>query len=228
MKKMSVILASLCVLSAAAMAADVYSVNGVGYESFSIAGGKSALIRIDFEKVGGGTWKVADLFGTNSVLGMRVYYWNTNTVGWSSVTWDPEDKLWIPSTTPFVRGQSLFVTMFGSSDVTNTFAIAGEVPGSNNGGSNTVLSLVQGFNGVSYAYPNSIAITNTTLSVAAGGSGLSVYYWMNEGWRNVVWDSEDNIWIPSSFVLQPGQGVLVRRYATGSTSWAEEKKYNWP
>lgn len=229
MKKMSAIIASLCVLSAAAaMAADpVYSVNGVGYESFAIAGGKSAMVRIDFEKVGGGKWTVSELFGTNAVLPMTVYYWSTNTMGWLSEDWLADDQIWDPGSTLFSRGQSLFVMVSGSSAVTNIFAISGEIPGANNGGSNTVLTLQEGFNGVSYAYPNAIAITNTTLSAAAGGGDLTVYYW-NNGWLSADWLNEDGIWDPDSVIMQPGQGVLVYKRNAGTTSWAEQKKYIYP
>lgn len=228
MKKLGAFLVGVSLVAGVAAAANTAtSVNGVGFETFSVAGGQSVMIRLDFEKVGGGYWLAKDVFGTNSTLPITVYYWDTGTSGWLSENWLPDDQVWDPGTTHFTRGQSLFVSVAGSPAVTNKFVVSGEIPGANNNAASATLPLVQGFNGVAYSYPSSIAITNTTLSAAAGGGDLSIYYW-NNGWLSVNWLNDDGIWDPSSFVLQPGQGVLVYKFGAGTTSWAETKPYNWP
>ncbi len=91
MKKMSAIIASLCVLSAAAaMAADpVYSVNAVGYVNVTVpASNKFVMVGLSFDSVTGATERtVLDVLGANSGLRKsqnparvdKVYLWDVST-----------------------------------------------------------------------------------------------------------------------------------------------------
>jgi hypothetical protein len=229
MKKSVLLAAGVCLLSGMTAFADpVTSVNGVGIERFTVAGDRSALIRIDFEKIGGGSWNVYDLFGTNFAHAVTVFYWTPS--GWAGENFDPVFVEWDPGTTPFYRGDSLFVRMRGTADITNTITIAGEIPGANNGATNTVLGVDSGLNTLGYAYPAPIAITNTTLNVVAGTNQMTVFYWISasSAWGGVNYDPVFQEWDPQEFTLQPGQGYMIRKYGAGTQSWSETKPYNWP
>ncbi len=224
MKKLALI-AACVVLAGVAVKAEappVFSVNGVGYETFTVPGDKVVFLRIDFDKLDGTPWTVYDLFGTNFSHTVAAYYWVNN--GWGSENFDGE--VWDPGTHKFYRGDVLFVQMEGSASVTNTITIRGEIPGANNGATNDVAPLKSGFNGCGYAYPAAIAITNTTLSSIAGGDIIDIYYWKNNGWGSVGWDGE--VWDPANFVMQPGQGYLINKPAAGIVNWTENKPYLWP
>ena len=228
--KKSLVITACATLLAGAMAwgaNPVYSVNGVGYETFDLVGGQRYMMRIDFEKMNGGAWTLSDIFGTNSAMPMTVYYYIPG-FGWQGENWLPDDQIWDPGIKTFTRGDSMFVRMFGTGDLTNKVTISGEIPGANNGATNAAIWLASGFNGVGYSYPSAIALTNTTLSTAANGQPVTVYYWVNGGWQGVNWLPDDGIWDPDNFVMQPGQGYLIKMFGAGSNKWVEAKPYSWP
>lgn len=229
MKKLSAILVGMSLVAGVVMAAGpVTSVNGVGYESFSVKSDKSIFIRVDFLKVGGGAWTVYDLFGTNFSHDVYAYYWDPSS-GWLSENFYASEGIWDPGTIQFNRGDAIFLAMGGNGSVTNTITISGEIPGANNQATNSVISVGEGLNTVGYGFPSAIGITNTTLSSVAGGQDMFLYYWdTSSGWLSVNWYSSENVWDPDTFVLQPGQGYFLEKYSVGNVNWTENKPYQWP
>lgn len=225
MKKIGAFLVGVGLLAGITVAADsntATSVNAVGFETFSVPANKSILLRIDFDKIDKTAWTVNDLFGTNFTHDVTVFYWGTTS--WLSENFDSVFKEWDPGTTPFYRGDALFVKMKGPAGLTNVIVIAGEVPSA----SSTTNTLNAGMSTVGYAYPVAMPITNTTLSAAAAGSQMTVFYWnQNAGtWGGVNWDPVFQEWDPTEYVFQPGQGYFIRKYAAGVTNWIEPKTYN--
>lgn len=148
MKKMSAIFAFLCVFSAAAMAADVYSVNAVGYYNIVLpASNKYVMVGPSFDSVTGAVERtLLDIFGTNSGLRQngspskvdRLYLWdlaaqqyvifgqNTNGLFYLTTAWSGA-----PTNPVVPRGYGFFVkspsaSSGGSNDTVIT--LAGQVP----------------------------------------------------------------------------------------------------
>lgn len=240
MKKMSAVIASLCVLSAAAaMAVDpVYSVNAVGYESVAVETGKMALLRMDFFGVNQAT-TVSNLFGRSLPLGTKAYFWNG--VGYdieeykryyTSGNWATN---WRPGTYTVDVAEAFWVKIpTGGVQSSYSVTMSGEVPGGSTLPSNTV-SIGVGLNMVGYSYPASIAWTNTALSKVAvvndklylwNGIGYDIYTYSRK-YTSGAWVT--NWGVGTNVVLSPGQGFWYSRITNAPAyDWTENKPYNWP
>ena len=234
MKKLGAFLVGLGLVAGTVFAAatnTATSVNGVGFENFTMRGDQAALIRMDFKNLGrpDALWTSTDILGTNYTHDIYLYYWDPVGQQWQSETFLAILQAWDPGTTLFNRGQSVFVQMAGDSTVTNHFTISGEIPGGNNNSSTSSVSIVGGLNAVGYSFPNSIALTNTSLSSLSGGDDLFLYYWVDGlGWQSVTYLNIAGIWDNDAFVLMPGQGYFLQKLSSGGTNWTEVKTYVWP
>ena len=222
--KKSIVMAVCATLLAGAIAwgsgGPVYSQNGVGYQTFDLVGGKWYCLRCDFEKMNGTAWGIGELFGNGLAPFSTVYVLSGGV--WSSENWDGSS--FDPGVMQITRGDAMLIEAGGAA--TNRITFSGEIPGKNNGATNAVVALGQGFNTAAYSYPQSRAITNLTLGAAAGGEPMSLYYLENGAWGSINWDGSS--WDPDSFVLTPGQGTLIDKGSAGTTNWVEQIPYTWP
>lgn len=144
MKKMSAVIMSLCVLSAAAaMAVDpVYSVNIVGYANVSVpTNNLYALTGINFRDIGGGGMTLLEIFGTNQLKKSqltgqadKVLLWDVDGQKYVSYAQKTNGNFYAligwttnaPATNVIASGTALWIQSVVSS--ARTVAVAGEVP----------------------------------------------------------------------------------------------------
>lgn len=217
MKKMSVIIASLCVFSAAAMAADpVYSVNVVGYVSATNEASKWYMRGGPFAKIGAGASEVTitDILGTNIANGTLVYLWN----GLGYVPENFSSGSWSPGTNLISRADGFWMRSTLGFQLTRL----GEVPG-NSYASNTVTALSPGLQILSYPYPVSCDLTNMQFEAVAA-NGDTIYKWNGLGWDTTSFSSGK--W-GVNYQFGIGEGFWYKRSSSATaTNWVVSKPYS--
>jgi len=214
MKKLSLLLAGLCVaasVSAQAANTNVTSVNMVGFVNQNLIANQFHFSAVQMATVGGTNQSFDTLIGNQLPGGSVVFFWNSTSQAWAKATKAaPAKGGWgIYSNRQVSVGEGIFI--HSTSNMTVSFA--GEVPLA----PTSTVSLVAGYNAIGYMYPVDMPFTNSVLfDGLSSGSILS------------FWDDTAVAWVKytkaapakggwgaggSNLVLRAGQGF----FATKST-----------
>jgi hypothetical protein len=226
MKKL-IAVATLLAIGAVASAQSASSVNAAGFVKKTVAPGQLVLIQNPFEQFDGGTFTVADIFGTSLPNGTIVYAWSQLNQRYAIETlsrgaWTSGDQ-GRTSLIEFSRADGMFVSIPANAPLPSyDIFLFGEVPDSRTAVT-TVLPLVSGFQMIGYPYPVSKTITETSLASIAS-AGDVVYSWNGTGWLFEAFSR--GAWSPGTMVLNPGQAVFYS--SVSPKDWTTTKPYNWP
>ena len=221
MKKAGLIVASLVLAGAAAMAqTPVYSVNAVGYVKTTVAPNKYTLLGSPFAKVGSGSAPIviSDLMGTNNALGDGAVVYFYNGSGYVGETFY-QDYGWDPGTNDATRADAFWFT----SPTNVSVVFAGEVPGSSYAATTSV-AIAHGYQLVSYPYPVSIAASNTALGLVANDLDV-VYKWNGTAYVGYTYYLGYG-WDPQDLTFNPSEGFWYYRDQPGSVTWNEPMPYS--
>ena len=231
--KKTLILAAAALVAGSALAAEVLSVNAVGFIQTTCPAGQYTALSCPFygndSDTGGTAWTNTPI-AKSATGGEKVYFWNgtmwsvgeyvkgrTGVYAWDAVAaakvLEPgECFLYKP-----VAEQDAIVSGEVPDDASIELAIAG-------GGAYTALGL---------PYPVETAWTNTALALGATG-GEKAYFWNGSMWsvgeyvkgRTGVyaWDA-----VAAGKTLAPGEGFLYKLPANAAATTVETTRpYDWP
>lgn len=212
MKKTSVLITSLCALSAAvAMAAgSATSVNIVGYQTLTCETGKWMLVSSAFQSIDGTPLKCANVFSNQLPKGTSVFVYNPVSAGYdvdskqglgqgvwgTNITFAGGMGFWIFTGSPVGGPASYNVTM------------AGQVPLD----LNATNSVYNGFNMLGFPYTASVTFTNTQL-YKTSMKGDSLFLWNGNGYDAYSKQGLGaGIWSPSpdGVVFTPQTGFFYK------------------
>jgi len=153
-----------------AMAAEVRSINTVGYHGHTVDPGDLILVSPTVDNLNGNT--LEDLLGAQLPVNSAVFVWN-------GTGYDPPATRtvffgWSPNLT-VMRGQAFFVQNSGTAPGPTTFAFTGEVPEARNAGGTTTVT-VTGLDATAYPYPIDIEFGQTEAAQAAAVNS-AVFFW---------------------------------------------------
>ena len=214
MKKLSLLLAGLCVaasVSAQAANTNVTSVNMVGFVNQNLLANKFHFSAVQLPAVGGSNQMFYTLLGNQLPLLSQVYFWNSTSQVWIKAInsgkggWNNNSSNRLVS-----AGEGIFIL----SPTNMTISLAGEVPLA----PTTTVSLVSGYNAVGYSYPVDIAFTNTSF-----WNGLPTLSVLN------LWDDNASGWVKytraskggwnaaaSNLVFRAGQGFFAMKQGSAT------------
>ena len=221
MKKLGAFLVGLGLVAGVASAANVTSVNIVGYNKIDCPRGKFVLVTSAFKSINGLPLKSADVFGDQLPEGSTIFAYDASApvpayvgdsltfMGWdANITYKGGMAFWI-YVDPYAPSNSYSV------------ALAGEVP-MESVSSNVVYS---GFNMVGYPFTASTLWTNTAFAkeIEAKGDGTIFTYDSNAGYTGnsftfMGWDNPN-------LVIQPGMGFWLYNTTVTYTN-LELRPYN--
>ena len=228
--KKTMILAAAALVAGSALAAEVLSVNAVGFIQTTCPAGEYTALSYPFygNEDGGGTKWVDTPIAQNAAVGSQVYFWNGSvwTVGAyvqgrTGADWDATAKaktlapgecfLYKPA-----EEQDAVVSGEVPDDATIDLAITG-------GGAYTALGL---------PYPAEKAWTDTEIAASAP-VGAQVYFWNGSVWTvgayvqgrtGADWDAT-----AKAKTLAPGEGFLYKLPANeADATIAAVRPYDWP
>ena len=233
--KKTLVLVGCALLIAPTAFSQVYSANAVGYVKKTIAPGALDLLRYDFLAIDGATTTVVEVLpADNTPANTRVFLWDAAGQQFSIETLvsDKTGTAWSPGTSEITPGVGFFVQIDAAEAADVDLVMVGEVPGDNNNSAASSVAIVEGLSLVGYAYPASVAWTDTTLAGAAvDGDRLFTWDTASQQYNidTYVVDKTGSAWSPGDKVLEPGQGFFYQReIGGGALSWDETKPYAWP
>jgi hypothetical protein len=211
-------------LSAAGIAtsmAQVYSVNAVGYVNTQLVPGFN-LVSNPLDNTTGNT--IQNLFGTGfqggTPPGTLVYYFDPNTDGFVTATFDPFDLVFTPpaaANTVVDPGNGVFVFISGNANATCTFV--GEVPQ----GARSNTPIPQGFSIKASAVPQAGTVAALQFP---GVPGDILYKWnpTTDAYQVFTFDPFDNVWTPSVPNIEVGEAFFILKAA--ATTWTRNFSVN--
>lgn len=170
MKQVLALAVVVGVVVSMAYAAEVRSINTVGYHGHTVDPGDLILVSPTVDNLDGN--QLSDLLGTQLPFNSAVFIWNG--LGYDAPSVFSALGGWSPNAT-VLRGQAIFVQNAASAGGTVTFAFTGEVPEARNGGGTTTVA-VTGLDATSYPYPVDIEFGATQAAIAAALNS-SVFFW---------------------------------------------------
>jgi hypothetical protein len=228
MKKSVLLMAGVCLLSGMTAFADpVTSVNAVGVTKVDLPVGFS-LLACPFNAVGGQGLSLDEMFGTSlpDLSAVFVYVNGTGYVSYYYYAGDGwrDDGANPVGSSKVLRGEGFWVY---TPEVVSNLALSGEVPASAVGTNR--IDLVQGFQLVSFAFPQDVAVGDSGLNPRdldvvfkyINGAYVSFYYYDGDGWR----DDGAN---PVDLTFRPNEGFWYMSEAAATNTWEQKKTYTWP
>ena len=234
MKKILIVVLCVVVAGTLVYAQQVLSKNAVGYVRRTLDKGKTYLMTVNFDMLGGAPNTVSNVFPAASSglpSGTIIYFWDPVAQAYSpqseTLVAIPPPIRWSPGTNILSLGRTFWMRI-PSAAPSNTYELftMGEVPDD----TNIVKSLVAGISFVSFPYPVEVSINHATglLNVVQSGNIVFFYNpdtgaWPSETYQAVPPPAR---WTPGTNVFTPGRGVLIRR--TTGASMNQGKPYSWP
>jgi len=255
MKKLGAFLVGLGLVAGVASAANVNSVNMVGYQNLSVPNGL-VMMALNWNAVGGSSSIPINTLisgagltpGPGFFAADQLYVWdaslNGGTGGYKQYYLWTDDGLWyeflndnFPTTNVIQRGQGFWLRHSGS--VTNV-TVAGEVPV---GGTNTVVFGAGSLHMIGSAYTASLPINGSNMTwTGNAGAGFfasdQLYVWYSSlnggtgGYKQYYRWIDDGLWyeflndnFPTTDVIPLGQGAWFKNIGPASTTWTEVRPY---
>lgn len=218
MKKFGAALAAVVTMLTLAtwgQSTNVYSKNAVGVIKVTIPTNRWILVSHQLNPLNTSN-RVQDILGTNGVPDgtVALFFNGTHYISEEYVDGDG----WIPGTNTIARGIGFWVR----SPVGFDLFLTGEVPSE----TNTTVSLLTGYQLVSFPYPVETDITNSVLNtVAEDGDTILRFTGTNYVGAEFI---EGDGWLPPDFKLKIGESYWYR--SGGSKAWNEPKNkyYTYP
>jgi hypothetical protein len=226
--------AAIGALSSAALMAQVYSVNTVGYINVTCNTG----FQIIADQLNSGNNVITNLITVDpagSMDGDTIYKYNNATTNYEILTADSLNYPGIPwdggnaATTTLNPGEAAFYKRANAGSITFTFVgtVMQNPSGSTNAAPYLTNSLAYGFNLVSSIVPQGGDIT-TNLGIVvdpAGSMDGDTIYTYNNATTNYGIYTADSLnypsaaWDPSSPSISVGQGFFYKRANAGTFNW---------
>jgi len=254
MKKLGAFLVGLGLVAGVASAANVSSVNVVGYVNKTLPTNQWILTTCNFQKVGGGTNTLLDVFGTNQlaqndVLGLcdLVTLWDVAQATYQTYAQWTDGNFYkandatewgdsILANPAIPVGTAMWVVPAGNQVVNKTLTFAGEVVAV----ATQKLNIVSGWQMIGYPLTCDIALQGTGLAASGAAKndvlGLCdlVTIWLGNGYQTyALWT--DNQWYKANDATEWGNSVLATNVvkmgegfwyvAQNNITWSEVSPY---
>ena len=170
MKQVLALAVVVGVVVSMAVAAEVRSVNTVGYHAHSVDPGDLILVSPTVDNMDGN--QLNDILGEQLPVGSSTFVWDG--LGYNLSVRVVFGGPWSPNV-QLLRGQAAFIQLSGTAGESSTFAFTGEVPEDHNGGGTTSVDIVN-LDATGYPYPIDIEFGSTQAAIAAG-VGTSAFFW---------------------------------------------------
>ena len=233
--KKTMILAAAALVAGSALAAEVLSVNAVGFIQTTCPAGELTALSYPFygndSDVGGTAWTNTPI-AQNATGGASVYFWNGS--GWSvgQYAWNARSQKYEWNNTAKAKilapGECFLYKPAEAQDA----VVSGEVPDEA-----TIPLTVAGagaLTSLGLPYPTDKAWLDTELAAAAPG-GASVYFWNGTGWSvgQYAWNarSQKYEWnnTAKAKTLKAGEGFLYKLPADAQDAEVScARPYDWP
>jgi hypothetical protein len=198
--------------------AQVTSVNAVGMVSITLTSGNYHLLQFPFQKQDGSATNVDEMFGDSLPSGTVVYLWDYVNQTYVEQTYSTRGGGWPAELEDVNRGDAFFVFVPGTApNPSYPVVLSGEVPSTQKD-----ISMVTGYNLISFPYPTDVDLINANLSPE---SGDQISYWEN-GWQTVEYSTRGGGWSDPEILFQPGEGFFY--FSTSNKNWQTVKPYDWP
>jgi len=214
---MAVGLAALLVAAGVGLAADVPSVNVVGYGKVVIGPGKLVLVATTFETFGDST--LNDLVGSQLPVSSVAFIWDRVSKSYKTSTMS-RFGTW-SGTNVILRGDAFWLKNAGST--TNVVTLKGEVPYYYNESATTTVDQITGIDAVAYAYPVDVCWTNTELAKDAVTSDV-LYIWNGSSYDTYSKNRFGAWSTPAGFKIEAGRAFFVKTAAV--IDWTEVAPYD--
>jgi hypothetical protein len=195
--------AVLSVAGLLSAAAQVYSVNVVGYINVTAPAGFSIIAnQLDNGKGN----NLRDLMPT-APAGTQVFKYTG--AGYDILTFDDLDNAWLPATANIILapGDAAFIKNPGTTSMTITFV--GEVQQGT-----LTINLPAGYSMVSSKVPQEATVT--TLGIV-GQAGDQILRYVNGQYAISTYDDLDNAWLPAPEpTIKVGEGFWIKKNAAGT------------
>lgn len=213
-----------CAVGAAAMlqAADVTSVNSVGFQNITVPNGGLRLVRMDFYGMTTNPVTAGTLIGDQLPSGSSISVWDTATRSYRSEVKTRSGWPKGTNATELLPGVAFWMKAAATPVSNYTVTFSGEVP---DVASSSILQL-RAVNAVGYPYPASILWTNTQLA-KTGVTGDSISLWTNTAYASYV-RTRSGWGAANTLVIDPGVAFWFSAGNSATQNWTEAKPYVWP
>ena len=238
MKKLLALTLAAGMIAGVASGQTVLSQNAVGYVKVEVDGGKFAIVRSDFTPMSGDAPTPSVVYGDSLPLGTTIFLYNASTLSYQSSTYeigtDPDTFLpieqWSDDSLDLSPGRSWWVQPGGTDENVPVIAM-GEVPPD----SQQAVTILEGFNLVSFPYPADTMWEDTELAQSAE-IGDTVYFYdvETENYTSSTYEigTDPDTFLPieqwsvPNLVVTPGVGFW---YQAGTGRVVDENRpYLWP
>ena len=257
MKKLGAFLVGLGLVAGTVLASNTNtasSVNAVGFVNKTLPVGKWILTTCNFQKVGGGTNTLLDVFGTNQLaqsdyVGLcdLVILWNPNTATYQTYAQWTDGKFYkandasewnnaIEANPDVPVGTAMWVTPSGSQVADKTLTLAGEVVSA----STQTVSVVSGWQLLGYPLTCDVKLQDTKFAASGAAKndyvGLcdQVILWLGSGYQTyALWT--DNNWYKANDAAEWNNGIMASNtislgegfwyVAQNNITWTEPSAY---
>ena len=232
--KKTMILAAAALVAGSALAAEVLSVNAVGFIQTECPAGEYTALSYPFygtdDDAGGTAWTNTPI-AQDAAAGSTVYFWNTQTKNWDygTLTKTARATNWAAAvrTKKILPGEMFLY----KPNEDQAIMITGEVP--DEGQLEVNINAAGDYSALGYPYPAEIAWTNTPIALNANG-GDTVYFWntqtKNWDYGTLTKTARATNWASSvrAKVVAPGEGFFFKAASGDATTASFERPYDWP